>query len=61
MGFAPEPVLLCRAAQSFAWNLARTLMPIIVLIKTDRGYIAMPSDEFDGNPDQVVREYDPWA
>lgn len=48
-------------AQSFAWSLARTLMTVIVLIKTDRGYIAMPSDEFDGNPDQVVREYDPWA
>lgn len=48
-------------AQSFAWNLARTLMTIIVLIETDHGYIAMPSDEFDGDPRQIIREYDPWA
>jgi hypothetical protein len=57
-----EPFIMpLTTAQSFAWSLARTLMIVIVLIKTDRGYIAMPSDEFDGNPDQVVREYDPWA
>ena len=48
-------------AQSLAWNLARTLMTIIVLITTDKGYVAMPSDEFDGDPDQIVREYDPWS
>jgi len=48
-------------AQSLAWNLAQTLMTIIVLIATDKGYVAMPSDEFDGDPDQIVREYDPFA
>ena len=48
-------------AQSLAWNLARTLMTIIVLIETDNGYAAMPTDEFDGDPDRIVREYDPWA
>lgn len=48
-------------AQSLAWNLAKTLMTIIVLIKTDKGYFAMPSDEFDGDPDQIIREYDPWS
>jgi hypothetical protein len=48
-------------AQSMAWNLARTLMTIIVLIRTDYGYAAMPSNEFDGDPDRIVREYDPWA
>jgi len=47
-------------AQSFAWNLAKTLMTIIVLIKTEQGYAAMPMDEFDGDLRQVVREYDPW-
>ena len=47
-------------AQSFAWNLARTLMTVIVLIDTGNGYSAMPSSEFDGSPDQVVREYDPF-
>ena len=48
-------------AQSLAWNLAKTLMTITVLIQTDRGYVAMPSDEFDGDPDQILCEYDPWA
>jgi hypothetical protein len=48
-------------AQSFAWNLAKTLMTIVVLIKADQEYVAMPSAEFDGDPDQVVCEYDPWA
>lgn len=48
-------------AQRLAWNLAKTLMTLIVLIKTDQGYVAMPSDEFDGDPTLVVREYDPFA
>lgn len=47
-------------AQSLAWNLAKTLMTVIVLIRTDKGYAVMPWDEFDGNPSQVVREYDPF-
>lgn len=47
-------------AQSLAWNLAKTLMTPILLIQTDEGYCAMPSDDFDGDPDQVVREYDPF-
>ena len=48
-------------AQRFAWNLACTLKVIIILIETDDGYIAMPSDEYDGAADQVVREYDVFA
>lgn len=48
-------------AQSLGWNLARTLMTIIVLIKTSQGYSVMPADEFDGDPNSVVREYDPFA
>lgn len=47
-------------AQSFAWSLARTLMTVIVLIRTDKGYAVMPWEEFDGNPAQVVQEYDPF-
>lgn len=50
-----------RTAQSLAWNLARTLMTVIVLIRTDKGYAVMPWEEFDGNPDQVVQEYDPFS
>ena len=48
-------------AQSLAWSLARMLMTLIVLVRTDKGYVVMPSQEYDGNPDQVVREYDPWG
>ena len=49
-----------KTAQSLAWNLAKTLMTVIVLVRTDKGYAVMPWDEFDGNPGQVVREYDPF-
>lgn len=49
------------AAQLYAWNLACTLKVIIVLIMTDDGYQAMPSDDYDGDPDRVVREYDVFA
>lgn len=48
-------------AQSLAWNLAKTLMTVIVLIRTDSGFAVMPWDEFDGNFDTVVHEYDPFA
>ncbi|WP_342251554.1 hypothetical protein [Sphingomonas sp. OTU376] len=48
-------------AQSFAWTLSRTLMTIVLLIRTDKGFFAMPSEEFDGDPAQIVREYDPFA
>ena len=47
-------------AQSLAWSLARTLMTVIVLIRTDKGYAVMPWEEFDGSSDQVVQEYDPF-
>jgi hypothetical protein len=49
------------AAQEFAWSLANTLMTPMMLIETSAGYSVVPSDEFDGDPDEVVREYDPWA
>ena len=48
-------------AQSLGWNLSRTLMTVIVLIKTGQGYFVIPADEFDVGPDQIVREYDPFA
>ena len=48
-------------AQKLAWNLACTLKVIVILIATDAGYQVMPSDEYDGDVDQIVREYDPWA
>lgn len=48
-------------AQRLAWNLACTLKVIIILIETPEGYQAMPSDDYDGDVDQVVREYDLFA
>lgn len=48
-------------AQRLAWNLACTLKVITILIETPEGYQAMPSDDYDGDPDQVVREYDVFA
>ena len=48
-------------AQSLAWNLARAMMVIIVLIQTPKGYAVMPLDEFDGDPATIVSEYDPFS
>jgi hypothetical protein len=36
-------------------------MTVIVLIETNQGYFVIPADEFDGDPEQVVREYDPFS
>lgn len=47
-------------AQSLGWSLARTMMTIIVLIETTNGYAVMPFDEFDGDPQNIVCEYDPF-
>ena len=46
-------------AQEFAWSLANSLMACVTLFKTDGGYGAMPTAEFDGDPDSVLHEYDP--
>lgn len=47
-------------AQSLAWNLSRTLMTVIALIRTEHGYYALPASEFEGDAAMVVREYDPF-
>jgi hypothetical protein len=49
-----------RAAQRRAWNLATTLMVPVTLFKTGGEFGVMPSSEFDGDPDAVVHEYDPF-
>jgi len=56
-----ETVMSLEAAQRYAWNLACTLKVIIILIRTDEGYAAMASDDYDGDVDHVVREYDVFA
>lgn len=48
-------------AQRSAWSLAKTLMVCVTLFKAGPGFGVMPSSEFDGDPESVVHEYDPWA
>lgn len=48
-------------AQCSAWNLARTLMVCVTLFKAGSGFGVMPSSEFDGDPESIVHEYDPWS
>ena len=48
-------------AQSLGWNLAKTMMTVIILVQTSAGYSVMPLDEFDGDPDTNVFEYDPFG
>jgi hypothetical protein len=47
-------------AQEFAWSLATSLMACVTLFQSDAGYGAMPTAEFDGAPDSVIHEYNPW-
>ena len=47
-------------AQEFAWSLATSLMVCVTLFRGENGYGAIPSSEFDGAPESVLHEYDPW-
>lgn len=48
-------------AQRSAWSLAKTLMVCVTLFKAGPGFGVMPSSEFDGDPESIVHEYDPWS
>ena len=48
-------------AQRHAWNLARTLMVCVTLFQAGDAYGVMPSAEYDGEQDTIVREYDPFS
>ena len=48
-------------AQRHAFDLAKTLLVCVVLIKTDFGYSVMVASEFDGPTEAIVHEYDPFA
>ena len=48
-------------AQRHAWSLACDLKVIVILVETTEGYQAMPSDDYDGDVEQIVREYDVFA
>ena len=47
-------------AQRNAWSLAKTLMVCVTLFKAGSGYSVMPSTEFDGAPETIIHEYDPF-
>jgi hypothetical protein len=49
-------------AQKNAWSLARTLMTIVIVFRIeDSKFGVVEAQEFDGDPSQIVREYDPFA
>ena len=48
------------SAQEFAWSLATSLMACATLFRSESGYGAMLTAEFDGEPDCVRRVYDPF-
>lgn len=47
-------------AQEFAWSLATSLMACVTLFRSEGGYGATLSSEFDGDPASVLHEYDPY-
>ena len=48
--------------QKNAWSLARTLMKIVVVFRTDdRDFGVAEAEDYDGDPAWIVREYDPFA
>lgn len=48
-------------AQRYALHLARSLMVCVTLFRSDFGYAVVTSDEYDGDPERVIHEYDPFA
>lgn len=50
-----------KAAQAYAWYLARILMVCTIVFKVDDLFCVMPSSEWDGDPESVVHEFDPFA
>ena len=50
-----------RTAQFRAWNLSRTLMVTIVLFRIDgQAFGVTEACEYDGDPEAIVRTYDPF-
>lgn len=48
-------------AQKHAWNLARTLMTIVILFQSDDEYGVLPEDELDEGEVAVLYIYDPYS
>jgi hypothetical protein len=50
-----------RTAQFRAWNLSRTLMVCIILFRIDeQEFGVVEACEYDGDPETIVRTYDPF-
>ena len=48
-------------AQSYGWNLSRTMMACIVIFRIDEATFGVAeAREYDGDPQSIVREYDPF-
>ncbi len=54
----PQALVIAHAR---AWNLATTLMVYVVVFRAGGGFGFMPTSEYDGDLDEVVHEFDPWA
>ncbi len=51
-----------RTAHLRAWNLANTLMVCMIVFQDGNGgYSVMPTDEYDGDPAEVMHEFDPYS
>ena len=49
-------------AQSHAWRIACTLMACIIVLEIgDSLFGVVEAQEFDGDVESIVREYDPFA
>ncbi|MCG2840426.1 hypothetical protein L6Q21_05470 [Sandaracinobacter sp. RS1-74] len=51
-----------KTAQAYAWSLARSLMVCIIVFRAENGMFgAMPATEWDGDPDLILAELDPFG
>jgi hypothetical protein len=48
-------------AQRYAWTLAKSLMVCVVLFKAGSVFNAIPTSEYDGDPANILTEYDPFG
>lgn len=51
-----------KTARAYAWSLARSLMVCIIVFRAENGMFgAMPATEWDGDPDLILAELDPFG
>lgn len=51
-----------KTAQAYAWSLARSLMVCIIVFRAEDGMFgAMPATEWEGDPDHILAEFDPFG